>query len=516
LRCWLIHFHKGSKRLQLLYGALFTLAVMGLVGGLAFNIYWNYGKVASRFHGDVSHMSHHVRELMAQNESILSGFSAFLLGSKVDNIDATKAYAQRMLDRYPHILMFEVAQRVDSTHLEPFSSYLISQNVKPRVWSFDFEKGIVEHNLLQDGEALPVIFIEPQSENSQLGLNLKTIEFINSVAERFGRSDKLLMTEPFELINGESAIVMMQAININDTPQPRYISLLVIKAEQLMPAVAKDADWSFSLICKDSTGASFTLLDTGQNKPADDSVMLLPELVAQDHIMLKDFDLKLEIRQQVVLADLDWLQIAAISFLMIAFPLLIFVMYKVHREIDRSNQEQQQKLYSQANFDNLTGLANRMHFEDFGQKILFSAERNATHVGLYFVDLNGFKQINDNLGHDAGDKVLVEVANTLLDNVRQGDIVARIGGDEFAILVDRVNGLHDVVSILNKLRQAVAEINLPEIKGYPVSASIGFSFSEFHGYELSGLLKIADNSMYGEKQDHYKTNAPFRAAMGNQ
>lgn len=500
----------------MLYGALFTLAITGLVGGLAFNVYWNYDKVEKRFYNDVAHMRHHVRELMAQNESILSGFSAFLLGSKVDSIDATKAYAQRMLERYPHILMFEVAQRVDSMHMEPFSSYLISQNVKPRVWSFDFEKGIVEHNLLLDGEALPVIFIEPQSENSQLGLNLQTIEFINSVAQRFGRSDKLLMTEPFELINGESAIVMMQAININDTPEPRYISLLVIKAEQLLPAAAKEARWSFSLVCEDSTGASFTLLDTGAGKGPQPSSSPLPELVAQDRIMLKDFELKLEIRQQVMWQDLDWLQIGAISFLMIVFPLLIFVMYKVHREIDRSNQEQQQKLYSQANFDNLTGLANRMHFEDFGQKILFSAERNQAHVGLYSVDLNGFKQINDSLGHDAGDKVLVAVANALLDNVRQGDIVARIGGDEFAILADRVNGLHDVVSILNKLRQSVSDIDLPDVKGFPVSASIGFAYSEFHGYELNALLKVADNSMYGEKQDHYKEHQAYRPVMGNQ
>ena len=502
-------------RLKILYGALFTLASFGLVGGLAFNVYWNYDKVENRFRNDVSHMRHHVRELMAQNESILSGFSAFLLGSKVDSIDSTKAYAQRMLDRYPHILMFEVAQRVDSTHLEPFSSYLIAQNVKPRVWSFDFEKGIVEHNLLRDGEAFPVIFIEPQSENSQLGLNLKTIEFIDSVAERFGRSDKLLMTEPFELINGESAIVMMQAININDTAQPRYISLLVIKAEQLLPEVAKNARWSFSLVCEDSTGASFTLLDTSDGIVKTSDNPILPELVAEDRILLKDFELKLEIRQQVEWMDLDWLQIGAISFLMIVFPLLIFIMYRVHKEIDRGNQERQLTLYNQANFDSLTGLANRMHFEDFGQKILFSAERNQTHVGLYFVDLNGFKLINDDLGHDVGDKVLVAVAETLLDNVRQGDIVARIGGDEFAILVDRVADLNSVISVLNKLREAVKAIDLPAVKGYPISASIGFAYSEFHGYELAGLLKTADSSMYGEKNDHYKTHQSYRPLTSN-
>ena len=464
-------------------------------------------------------MRHHVRGLMAQNESILSGFSAFLLGSRVADIEATKAYSQRMLERYPHILMFEVAQRVDSQNLEPFSSYLKAQDMfPPRVWSFDYELGIVEHDISSDGEALPVIFIEPASENSQLGLNLKTIEFIDKVTERFDNSDKLLMTEPFELLNGESAIVMMQAINISDSDRPRYISLLVIKAEQLLPEAVRGTQWSFSLNCEDSTGANFTLLDIDpiEHSPtSDDSFLssLLPPLYAEDKITLKDFKLTLEIQQEIRMSDLDWGHILGLSTLMVIFPILILIMYRLHRQVEVSNQEKQFELYTQANFDSLTKLANRMHFEDFGTRILSSADRNQTNVALYFVDLNGFKKINDDLGHDVGDKVLIAVANALSDNVRQGDIVARLGGDEFAILADRMSSLHNVIRVLNKLRIAVSDISSPETKGYKVSGSIGFSFTEFHGYSLEQLLKTADNSMYGEKQEHYKSNVNYRPAV---
>jgi diguanylate cyclase (GGDEF)-like protein len=169
------------------------------------------------------------------------------------------------------------------------------------------------------------------------------------------------------------------------------------------------------------------------------------------------------------------------------------------------------QLYQLANFDVLTGLANRFHFDDFGQRILSTAERNSTHVAILFIDLNGFKQVNDNLGHDVGDIVLKRVADTLQDNVRQGDIVARIGGDEFAILADQVASLHNLMGMLNKIREAISAIDIVETKQYKISGSVGFSYTEYHGYDLAKLIKITDNSMYGEKQDHYKNNINYRA-----
>jgi diguanylate cyclase (GGDEF)-like protein len=456
-------------------------------------------------------MRQHVRELMAQNESILSGFSAFLIGSRVADIDATKTYAQRMLDRYPHILMFEVAQRVDKDTLEPFTSYLEAQNINPpRIWGFDYERGIIEHDLKVDGEAFPVIFIEPSSENSQLGLDISSIEFVHSVVKRFGKSDQLLMTEPFELIDGEVAIVMMQGVNIASTLEPSYVSLLVIRAEQLIPTTLKDKGWNFSLICRDSNGQEFDLFrkeDLNKNKG---ETGLLPVLETSDNIRLTDFELTLEIEQQLTWQDFDWLHILFITTLMIVFPLFILIISRIHQNIEKQNSEKRVQLYQLANFDVLTGLANRFHFDDFGQRILSTAERNSTHVAVLFIDLNGFKQVNDNLGHDVGDIVLKRVAETLQENVRQGDIVARIGGDEFAVLADQVASLHNLMAMLNKIRAAICDIKIPETKQFKVSGSVGFSYTEYHGYDLAKLIKMADNSMYGEKQEFYHKNINLR------
>jgi len=478
-----------------------TLAVAGLLGGLSFNAFWHYDKVENRFYSEVTFMRHHVRELMAQNESILSGFSAFLIGSRVADIHATRTYAQRMLERYPHILMFEVAQRVDEHHLEPFTSYLKEQNISPpRIWSFDYQQGIIEHNLKKDGEAFPVIFIEPKTESSQLGLDINSIEFVHRVVERFGKSDQQLMTEPFELLDGEIAIVMMQGVNVSGSEVPSYVSLLVIRAEQLIPTMLKDKGWDFSLSSKDSSGHKFDLLRTEINK---NNSSWFPELKTVDNIRLTDFELSLEIKQQLTIDDFDWLHILGITILMIVFPIFVIIMYRIHQGIEQQNSLKRQELYQLANFDGLTGLANRFHFEDFGERILSTAQRNKIRVAVFFIDLNGFKLVNDNLGHDVGDIVLKRVAETLLTNVRQGDIVARIGGDEFAVLADQMPSLHSLMNMLNNIREAISDMEIVETQGYEISGSVGFSYTEYHGYNLSELLKVADKSMYGEKKQHY-------------
>lgn len=480
------------------------VAVSGLLGGLAFNVFWHYAKVEDHFYSDVGFMRQHVRELMAQNESILSGFSAFLIGSRVADIHATQAYSQRMLKRYPHILMFEVAQRVNKENEEPFASYLKEQSISPpRIWSFDYENGISEHDLKTDGEAFPIIFIDPPSEDVQLGLDINSIDFVHKVVKKLSNGDQLLMTEPFEMLDGEMAIVMMQGVNVSDSNTPSYVALLVIRVDQLVPHALKNTGWDFSLSSKDTNGFEFDLLRT-ENYRKTKVDAWLPALISTDYIKLTDFDLTLNIQQQLTWRNFDWLHILGLTLLMLVFPVFVLITSRIHHGIEQQNLVKRKELYQLANFDTLTGLANRFHFYDFGQRILSTAQRNNHHVAVFFIDLNGFKKINDNLGHDVGDLVLKRVAETLLASVRKGDIVARIGGDEFSILVDQMEGLENLMSMLTNIRLAIDSINFPETEDYKVSGSVGFSFTEYHDYDLSKLVKMADNSMYGEKEEHYK------------
>lgn len=150
--------------------------------------------------------------------------------------------------------------------------------------------------------------------------------------------------------------------------------------------------------------------------------------------------------------------------------------------------------------DRLTGLANRMKLEDDLRAALAAADRHDDLVGAIYLDLDDFKPINDALGHAAGDFVLRRVAQRLKSCVRECDTVARIGGDEFLVVVPRVGAREDLAGIARKLEEAV-EVPIA-LEGHPdavVTASAGLALYE-HGEAAEDLMNRADHAMYRAKQ----------------
>ncbi len=156
-----------------------------------------------------------------------------------------------------------------------------------------------------------------------------------------------------------------------------------------------------------------------------------------------------------------------------------------------------QHLKNQAFTDNLTGLANRLLLTDRFQLTLERSKRNRVEFALLMVDLNGFKIINDHYGHAAGDVVLRTVAQRLLSAVRASDTVARIGGDEFVLLIESFEDPDELVYIGRKLIAIIAEdITLQNGSTVKVGASVGFGLFPRHGADLEDLLQTADQGMY--------------------
>lgn len=156
-----------------------------------------------------------------------------------------------------------------------------------------------------------------------------------------------------------------------------------------------------------------------------------------------------------------------------------------------------QHLKSQAFTDNLTGLANRLLLADRFQLTLERSKRNRVEFALLMVDLNGFKIINDHYGHAAGDIVLRTVAQRLVAAVRASDTVARIGGDEFVLLIESFEDPDELVHIGRKLIATISEdISLPSGSTVNVGASVGFGLFPRHGAVLDDLLQTADQGMY--------------------
>ena len=159
-----------------------------------------------------------------------------------------------------------------------------------------------------------------------------------------------------------------------------------------------------------------------------------------------------------------------------------------------------ERIHHQALHDELTGLPNRTLLGDRAEQALAMARRTGGSIGLLFVDLDRFKAVNDTMGHAAGDAVLQVVATRLRTALRGTDTVARVGGDEFVVLLPAVDQADDAVAIAERLR---AELRLPIVIGgrvVDVSCTIGVTIGEGGGDEWDDLLRAADTAMYDGKQ----------------
>jgi len=173
----------------------------------------------------------------------------------------------------------------------------------------------------------------------------------------------------------------------------------------------------------------------------------------------------------------------------------------------------EQKLAYQAGHDSLTGLKNRAEFMEYLKSSfsLYRKGRGEPCFALLFLDLNKFKQINDTLGHDIGDELLKAFAATLQDVVRSNDVVSRLGGDEFTIILPKVNSIEDAKAVGNRIR---TRCQTPyELKGHSiqVSTSIGIAMSTPDFTHAEEIIHAADLAMYNAKQDK---SLPFSIHRG--
>jgi len=153
-----------------------------------------------------------------------------------------------------------------------------------------------------------------------------------------------------------------------------------------------------------------------------------------------------------------------------------------------------------ATHDGLTNLPNRSLMMDRLDKAINRAHRESKKCAVMFIDLDGFKPINDTLGHDMGDLLLREVATRLTSAVRETDTAARFGGDEFVLVLSDLAKPEDVVPVANKALEFLGQPVL--LKGTPVhiGASIGIALYPDHGHSAEAILKQADMAMYGVKE----------------
>ena len=182
-----------------------------------------------------------------------------------------------------------------------------------------------------------------------------------------------------------------------------------------------------------------------------------------------------------------WSSLAAASLILV-LAAAVLIERRVTRRLSL-------ELLHKSRHDDLTGLPNRMHLTDSLERALANAQRHGRKAALLFLDLNGFKAINDTFGHKAGDEVLIEFSKIIRALARAGDLVARLGGDEFAVVIAEADGVEPIESATKRFR-SVSLARDP----LTVTASVGAAIYPDDAADAAGLIRLSDALMYQQKR----------------
>ena len=176
------------------------------------------------------------------------------------------------------------------------------------------------------------------------------------------------------------------------------------------------------------------------------------------------------------------------------FEMLLLSLSMAHRILGL--QQREATLTQLAHHDPLTGLANRTSFQEQFERAIARSRRENTQLAVLMLDLDGFKPVNDQHGHPAGDQLLMEIGRRLLAGIRSTDTAARIGGDEFVVLIEAVAGLDHARAIASKLAEQLSQPCQVGNITVRVGASVGIALFPQQAEDIDLLLRLADEDMY--------------------
>jgi len=228
-------------------------------------------------------------------------------------------------------------------------------------------------------------------------------------------------------------------------------------------------------------------------------------------------NLLMSLKPQRVDVFIEWYQWVWLALLLPPFAWIGSGIGAMRARILRANAELLNALgtiQDMATHDSLTGLHNRVSMTDALEHAVSKAQRSGEGLAIYFIDLDGFKSVNDSLGHATGDELLREIAQRLRARVRQSDLVARLGGDEFVVMVETVSDRPGLQLLASKLLTSIAEPMQLQGHEVAVTASIGIAVYPDDGADVSTLLANGDIAMYRAKALGHNRATEYSADLG--
>lgn len=498
------------------YAISLALWLVLCIGAMSFVVVQNIREVESDLsqYGDA--YTDHLNKEMVSSETILKGFSA-LFGA-VGSTDPAKAsrYVRQVIEHNPQIFALEIVQPIAKNQLEAFVAS------KRREGFPDFSAKSFSYDSDRKWQALddkpfyyPIVFMEPMPPGSEdvLGLDVDSVPFLQQAMKQSLKRRVPVPSHPFRLVEGNLAYVVFYPIPVafqqDNGPvarvtQDELMVLMVIDAANLTVA-DKYPVFDGEKVCvyhrdfrpDDPNGL---LMEMSGKARSPLEAAIFPAFIYKKSLATMGEPFSLMVKRQVGWSDLSLGLLALMSILTALSSLILMAYFRAHKQGRILQIDNQNRLWQLANHDALTGLPNRMLLMDRMGQVLARMQRQGKRFAVMFLDLEGFKQVNDTYGHEVGDRLLKYVAERLCTSVRLEDTVARMSGDEFIILIEGVESLDALEAVSQKIQEKLNEGF--QIGGHlvKVQTSIGIAMFPEDGDNPDALIRQADIRMYADKQ----------------
>lgn len=495
-----------------LYITLFISWVAFCITITCFFVFTSINDAQSDFVQFSNAYSEHIYDKVNSNKIILNGFAA-LFGA-LGNEDSKEAsiYARQVIEDHPHIFSLEIVQTVPRNGLAKFALQQRKAghpNFKIKTFSYDTDRKW--HDTEDKPIYYPIVFMEPMRPGSEdvLGLDIGSVALLHPAMLKSIRKQGAVSSPPFHLVEGNLAYVIFMPVRPKIIPQKNSMAAnsaftvdMVVDATKMGMPDSMPTPKNLHLVVYHS---DFPPEDTGGqivhiHQPPHSA---LEEILFPNFRLYKEIDPFLNI---LVEKQLGWSDVKSGLLLMIVLASLIssailLALMRTHYHSGLAEKQSQQQLWFLANHDSLTRLPNRNLFMNRMEQAIARAQRQGRNFGILFLDLNGFKLINDLHGHHTGDLLLKQVATRLQACIRAEDSVARLGGDEFVVLLEGKTDAEVMESIAQKIRDSLSIPITINSQQFTISASIGKATFPMHGKTADELLKHADAKMYAEKHN---------------
>jgi diguanylate cyclase (GGDEF)-like protein len=497
------------------YTFAFLLWLLASLAALAFVLRASIEQREIEFRDYTTGIQTHLRDKLRANEAVLYGFAGFLgaIGANTNDgaRNSAKIYAESVLQRYPHIHMLEIVRKLARSDVESYSARL-RRTMLPnfQIRQFGYNNNRQWHALPEKDFYYPVVFMAPELPEAAAiyGLDIDSLDGLKNALLRSEREGIPVSSEPFRLVEGNIAYVMFRPVisSFASSVQRQKASadisyaLLVVRALDLLPPrESLSAKVHHSALHNDKTG--LPLFDIAEAPASRLESYLLPRLRSERGIGDASQPMNLLLERQLRFNDINLpaLALAGVASILSCAMLLAFL--RTHARQHRAFDEGRRAIEHMALHDALTNLPNRFLMLGHLEQAISLAQRHDMKVAVLFLDLDGFKPINDRLGHSAGDVVLQAVADRLQTCVRDCDTASRYGGDEFVILLTEIWGEENAALVADKVLEAIRQPIQIGAESVQISTSIGIAIFPDHGKDADTLIEKADRAMYIAKQN---------------